>query len=156
MIAGNEIIVEPYDSDPTSDKTIADLFLELNQGNNFINVHRSRTELSDIIKYYIESGGNFFVAIDATADSIAGFVGLRKIIYDVGRLGRLSVMEENRKQKVGTLLVSSAVNWAQENEFSLLTAEAEKNDIEIYESLGFSLVGHAVKHGQSNMRLNLE
>lgn len=100
-------------------------------------------DLADIDAAYMQTGGNFWVAVNATEQRDANIVGIVAIerISDVeGELRRMSVRSDFRRCGLGRLLVSHLEQWAQANKFSRVTlntgvvmAEARR----FYESLGY-------------------
>lgn len=39
---------------------------------------KSRPDVSDINKYYFQSGGSFWIAVDCSSDTVIGTVGIKK------------------------------------------------------------------------------
>lgn len=115
---------------------------EINQDNIFSDIYSSQVDLNAIESFYIEPGGNFFVARDQATGKIAGFIGLKNEGQAVGRIMRMAVMLEYRRQGIGFSLVQAAVEWSKENGFSKLklgTGFKEKAK-PVYEKAGFVVV----------------
>lgn len=52
-------------------------------------------------------------------------------------LGRIVVLQEYRRQGIGTLVVKEAEAWARELGFSMAVLESRDNKIAFYESMGY-------------------
>jgi GNAT superfamily N-acetyltransferase len=129
-----------------------------NQNNIFSNFYESREDLPRINAYYIESGGNFFVAQDSATQEVIGIVGLRNDGDGHGELKRLAVNPERHRQRIATRLVASLIEWAKDNGFSsinLRTGERE-NAKPVYERAGFKLVSRLDRNGDYVMELDLD
>jgi GNAT superfamily N-acetyltransferase len=127
----------------------------------FTDIRDSQADLTAISQYYIEPGGNFFVAKDAHA-AVLGFVGIRRNCSDQGIIKRLAVAPEQQGRGIGHALVGTAINWAQNNgltKLSLITGEGEQAR-PIYEKYGFCIVDFILpkkdKHLDWVMELDLE
>jgi GNAT superfamily N-acetyltransferase len=104
--------------------------------------------LNAIGSFYIEPGGNFFIARNAATNNVAGFVGIKYELGGVGSLKRMAVMENYRRQGVGLALARTATRWAFEHGISKITLGTgiKENAKPIYEAVGFVTVG--MKQGQ--------
>ncbi len=116
MIVG-EIVIELFDNDQTITDTLAahHLTVRLQQredGENQFrtNIHESQTDLRAIDSYYVEPGGSFFIARDVAADEAAGFIGLQKSDEAEGRIKRMAVLPEYRRQHNDHLLAMDLPN----------------------------------------------
>ena len=164
MATLEKIIIEPFNGDQLVADTIAaqHLAVRLQQrqdGENQFrtNIYDSQSDLRSIDAYYVEPGGNFFTARDVTVNAIAGFVGIRTEDRAEGRIKRMAVLPEYRRQHIGTRLMETAVRWATESGFkklSLATGEDE-NAIHIYKAVGFEVVGYDAAHADHLMAMEL-
>jgi len=111
--------------------------------NTFLDFYESQVDLNAIGSYYVEPGGNFFVARDIGSGCIAGFVGIRNEGERVGALKRMAVMPKHRRRRVGLSLAQTAVGWSKANGFTKLTLTTgfKENAKPIYEAVGFKDVG---------------
>ncbi len=120
-------------------------------------IYSSQADLRDMQNYYVEPGGNFFIARDKTLKTIAGFIGLKKITATEGQIKRMAVLPSFRRQRIGSRLAQTAVDWAQDNGFQKLhvaTGERE-HAIHIYQAIGFLTVGRNKDRGDTLMSLDL-
>lgn len=125
--------------------------------NTFSNILESQADLNKIERYYIDPGGNFFVARNPQK-KILGFIGLRNDGNGKGVIKRLSVRPDYQRQGIGKALVGNALDWARQNGFtkiSLHTNIGEKAR-SIYEKFGFKVVGFVEEHEDWTMELNLK
>lgn len=164
-MAKPEIVIEPFDGDQLVADTVAThhLAVRLQQRkdgeNDFIttDIYDSQADLKGMQSYYVEPGGNFFIARDISADEIAGFIGLKRVGKTEGEIKRMAVMPHYRRQKIGTRLAEQAVAWATGQglaKLHLYTGEGEQS-IHIYESVGFSLISRRPERGDQLMTLDL-
>jgi len=114
----NSFTVNPFDPAVDNPAEIAQLHLEVRQGqitdddNIFSDLLASQRDLNAIDVFYIEPGGNFFVARDSSSGMIAGFVGIRNEGNGIGQIKRLAVIKPFRHRGIGFALVDAAVSWA--------------------------------------------
>ncbi len=157
-----EIILEPFSGNQTEADTIAALHLQsrlrqLEDGENqFSNLYESQEDLKNMGSYYVEPGGNFWIARDEHV--VAGFVGLRKTGEREGMLKRMAVMQEFRGQRIGQLLGRTLLDWAVENDYHkvhLSTGKDERARELVYEPLGFVVVGFSEEHQDHLMAVDL-
>lgn len=159
-----KIVIESFNSDQEVADAIAayHLAIRLQQrrdGENQFrtNIHDSQADLKTIHSYYIKPGGNFFIARDITTNAIAGFIGLRKEHKTVGRIKRMAVLPDYRRQHIGTRLVETVLTWATDKGFKklvLATGEHE-NAIHIYKAAGFEVFEYDKAHTDYLMALEL-
>ncbi|MES2971468.1 MAG: GNAT family N-acetyltransferase [Patescibacteria group bacterium] len=167
MPTTSEVIISPFDGDQATADTIAALHLDLRfwqreHGQNQFrtNIRESQADLTNIGSYYVEPGGNFFIARDASDNVITGFVGLKRAQETEEMeavLKRLAVLPKYHRRGIGTLLVGALVEWAAESGFrkiSLSTGEGE-NARSLYEKFGFVVVGFDEEHQDHLMELEL-
>lgn len=102
----------------------------------------SQKDLKDLERYYIGSGGNFFIAKDR-AGTIIGFVGLRSDGQGQGSFKRLAVVPEWQRNGVGKALVSTAMDWARQVGFTKLGLQTNSREHArpLYEQFGFKVTG---------------
>lgn len=159
-----EVAITEFNGDQTVADHIADLHLQVRfqqraDGENQFrtNIRESQTDLRDMSRYYIEPGGNFFIARDVTTDQVAGFIGVRRTAHDAAQIKRMAVMPEFRRQGVGSRLAIRAVAWSVVSgikRLSLSTGRRE-NAKPLYESVGFVVVGADELHDDHLMELEL-
>ena len=160
-----EIRIEPFDGSQELADTVATKHLEIRlrqriDGENEFrsNIKDSQPDLREMQKYYVEPGGNFWIAKDASSQAIAGFVGLKREAERHGRLKRMSVMPEFRGRQLGLRLARTLVTWALEQDFVLIKLSTGKDELArslVYEPLGFTLVGFDASHDDHLMELRL-
>ena len=159
-----EILIEPFNGDQVVANTVAahHLAIRLQQqidGENQFrtNIRDSQADLKTIYSYYVEPGGNFFIAWDYASNSIAGFIGLQKYTEFEGRIKRMAVLPAYRRQHIGTRLVKAAVKWASDASFEKLVLATGENEnaIHIYKSVGFEVVGYDEIHNDHLMEMDL-
>jgi ribosomal protein S18 acetylase RimI-like enzyme len=159
-----EVVIEPFNGDQAVADTVAahHLAVRLQQRedseNQFrTNIHASQTDLKAIGTYYVEAGGNFFIARDVVADTVAGFVGLQKLADAEGRIKRMAVLPAYRRQHIGTRLAETAVKWAADNGFKKLVLATGENEnaIHIYRAVGFEVIGYDETHNDHLMAMEL-
>lgn len=161
----HKIVIEPFEGDQQVADAVAKLHLTIrlqqrkDGENDFLTtpLYDSQPDLKGMQSYYVEPGGNFFIARDTSSNEIAGFIGLKKIGATEGEIKRMAVMPNYRRQKIGTRLVEAIVAWASEAGFtkiSLYTGDKEKA-LDIYKSAGFSLISRRPERGDQLMTLDL-
>ncbi len=126
--------------------------------NTFSNIDDSQPDLNDIPGYYIEPGGNFWVAHEHGALAIIGFVAIRNDGNGEGQLKRLAVLSKYRGRRIGSGLVNTAVEWSRTSDIRRLTLSTGKNETakSIYERSGFRDCGFDEAHQDFLMELSLE
>jgi ribosomal protein S18 acetylase RimI-like enzyme len=159
-----EIVIEPFSGNQAVADTIASLHLvvrlqQREDGENQFraNIHASQADLKAIGPYYVEPGGDFFIARDTSADEVAGFVGLQKSGDTEGRIKRMAVLPAYRRQHIGTRLAETAVRWASDAGFKKLVLSTGKNEkaIHIYRAVGFEIVGYDEMHDDHLLAMHL-
>lgn len=159
-----EVVIEPFDGDQAVADAVAAQHLSVRfqqreDGENQFrtNIHQSQTDLKAMGAYYVEPGGNFFIARDVAASAIAGFVGLQKVSETEGRIKRMAVLPEYRRQHIGTRLAETAVKWAADAGFTRLVLATGENEnaIHIYKAVGFEVVGYDDAHNDHLMAMSL-
>ncbi|HET7673083.1 MAG TPA: GNAT family N-acetyltransferase [Candidatus Saccharimonadales bacterium] len=160
----SNIVIEPFDGNQKVADAVAKLHLEVRRkqradGESDFHgrIRSSQADLKAMQDYYIEPGGNFFIAWEIASGEIAGFIGVKKIGGAEGQIRRMAVMPTYRRQGIGTRLARTAVAWAKDAGFRRLhvaTGEKEKA-IHIYKSAGFEEVGRDPKRGDILLSLNL-
>lgn len=118
------------------------------EGNVFSDIYNSQTDLCTIESYYIEPGGNFFVAHDQITSQIVGFVAIKNEGDGVGVVKRMAVVPEYHRRGIATALVGTAVGWARLNGFTnlALTTGMRENAKSIYERFGFREIGRIIRN----------
>lgn len=148
--AGGDYVVDQFDPARHQPAEIARLHLSIRRQQQaagevvFPDIASSQTDLQDIDRCYLKTGGQFFVASDG-AGRIVGFVGLKKTGPGGGELKRLAVIAACRRSGIGSRLVGRAVDWARAGgwqKLSLATGRQEKAK-NIYLHHGFSVVGRS-------------
>lgn len=161
----NKIVIEPFNGDQKVADEVAKLHLTVrlqqrkDGENDFITtpLHDSQPDLKGMQTYYVEPGGNFFIARDTSSDEITGFIGLKKVDDREAEIKRMAVTPAYRRQRIGTRLAEAAVAWASSAGFkkiSLYTGDKEQA-IDIYKAMGFSLISHRPERGDKLMTLDL-
>lgn len=148
----SKIVIEPFSGDQAVADAVAELHLAIrlrqkeDGENDFIttNLYDSQTDLKGMGSYYVESGGNFFIAYDSNTREIVGFIGLKKVGDSEGQIKRMAVLPAYRRQGIGTHLSQTAINWAREAGFKklhLYTGDGERA-MRLYKGVGFTLEGY--------------
>ena len=137
-------IIEQYNDFNHSKHDIAALHLairkwqeDINQ-NKFTDLHASQTDLKNIKQYYIDPGGNFFLAINNDTAEVVGFVGLKRV-GDRGEVKRLAVLPQHHKRGIARSLMTELIAWSKSHdikELNLTTCIGEKAQF-MYDKLGF-------------------
>lgn len=122
----------------------------------FLNFDDSPDDLKNIGEFYINPGGQFFVAADAQNQTI-GFIGLEKTDPHQGCLKRLAVAPDWRRVGIGYQLVDLAAYWARLHCWQKLSLSAyEENTKRIFQRQGFLVVSQNQTTGESQMELPLQ
>jgi ribosomal protein S18 acetylase RimI-like enzyme len=159
-----EIVIEPFNgnqivADAVAAHHLAVRMQQREDGENQFrtNIHESQTDLRAIGAYYVEPGGNFFIARDVEADVVAGFIGLQKSAETEGRIKRMAVLPAYRRQHIGTRLAETAVKWAANAGFTrlILATGENENAIHIYRAIGFEVIGYDEAHNDHLMAMDL-
>lgn len=110
--------------------------------NTFRNILESQADLKALDQYYVEPGGNFFIA-RGLGSSVIGFLGLRNDGEGNGVFKRLAVVPEWHRKGVARALVGEAMDWAGETGFTKLSLQTNvgENARPLYEDFGFTVVG---------------
>jgi ribosomal protein S18 acetylase RimI-like enzyme len=84
--------------------------------------------------------GTILVAVDGTR--IVGSVRIR-VADGTGHIGRLAVAPDRQGQGIGTMLVQAAEQSApaEVSRFELFTGAASTRNIELYQRLGYTIIG---------------
>lgn len=160
----NEIIIKPFDGDQLIADTVAARHLGIRiqqrkdgESEFRTNLYASQSDLRAIDTYYIEPGGNFFIAWDAPVGEIAGFIGLKKCGEAEGQIKRMAVLPAYRRQRIGTRLAETVIEWAVGSGFKTLRLTTGKNEnaIDIYKTVGFVVTGYDQEHNDHLMTLDL-
>lgn len=120
--------------------------------NTFSDIHDTRNDLGALQQNYIDSGGNFFIALSHDG-RLKGFVGLRNDGGGVGALKRLAVLPEFENQGTGRSLVNELITWARDHGFHkihLQTGGNEEAKSKIYEKAGFVVTGTVPKEHKAD------
>lgn len=166
-VHAKEVTIEPFNGDQAVADTVADLHLQVRLGqrqdgtNEFhpdvTPLHDSQGDLRNMQGYYVEPGGNFWIARDS-AHQIVGFVGLKREPGDIGVLKRMAVINQYRRQGIGRLLGETLVSWARDHDFvaiTLGTSVTEKAH-DLYLQMGFVDTGFGKDGADYRMRLDLK
>lgn len=166
MALGNTettITVEPFDPNVDNAYDIARMHLAIRRWqestgqNNFTQIYDSQPDLRALEAYYIEPGGNFFVARDNTVSRIVGFIGLKNEGEGLGRIRRLAVEPPYHRQGIGRMLVGTAVGDAISKDFTDLTLHTayDENAKPLYEEFGFEATDFDTEHWDWVMDMEL-
>jgi GNAT superfamily N-acetyltransferase len=100
----------------------------------------SQADLKAIEAYYLEPGGNFFIAKDKTG-KVIGFIGLKNDGNGEGSLKRLAVVPEWQRRGVGKTLISAVMDWAKQAGFIRLSLQTHSGEYAkpLYEKFGFKV-----------------
>lgn len=104
---------------------------------------KSTKDLENIYKYYIENGGNFWVAVDDEIDAIVGTVGILKLDKTSAEFKRFYVLKEYRNRSIGYELYRIAESYAKNKNLKNLYLASGKNlekAHRIYNKNGWELV----------------
>jgi ribosomal protein S18 acetylase RimI-like enzyme len=161
--AKSPVVISPFRGTQKDMETIAELHLEIRQWqeaigqNSFTNILDSQEDLTNIIGYYIASGGNFFVAYDRETGNVVGFVGLKREADGTGVGKRLAVKPEYQRQGVATELLDYLRTWAVENGFEKFTHRTNEGEkaFALYEKHGFTIIGYDESNGDYVMEMAL-
>ncbi len=117
----------------------------------------SQADLKNLERYYIQPGGNFFIAKDGASD-IIGFVGLKNDGDGQGAFKRLAVIPEWQRKGVGKALVSTAIDWARNAGFTKLSLQTHDKEHarSLYVGLGFKTTGWVEERQDWIMELDLK
>ena len=142
----DHISVFTYDQRPNRDQEIAQIHIDIRRSQvkagegRWTDIRTSQLDLGNIPKYYLEAGGQFFIALNGAGD-VVGFVGIRLIDDNLGslQLKRLAVRPRWRNLGIGSLLVEAAINWSQTAGMKqiILTTGLNERAINIYKRAGF-------------------
>src|SRR4030067_2331660 len=61
-----------------------------------------------------------------------------------GHIGRISVLPQWRKQKVGTAIVEALLDYARAHEYKQVDVDAQTHAVPFYDSFGFAVHGEEV------------
>lgn len=126
------------------------------QNNKFSDITSSQKDLGSLEKFYLESGGNFFVAEESlTTGNVVGIVGIKNEGDGVGSIKRMAVVPQRHRQGIATRLMNEAVEWARKSGYSklVLTTGERENAKPIYEAFGFREVGRVIRNRDYIMEL---
>lgn len=110
--------------------------------NWFFDINDSQNDLKNLEQYYLDSGGNFFIAKD-TAGQIVGFLGLKNEGNGLGIFKRLAVVPQHQRQGIARSLVAEGIKWAGKSGFTKLSLRTGimENARPLYEEFGFKAIG---------------
>ncbi len=127
------------------------------QNTTFSDVLSSQKDLNNIEEFYLHRKGTFFIAL--CNEKLAGFAALKHLKNSpkVGEMKRLAVVEEFRRQGIGTRLSSAIIRWslARNFDYLLLRTDVEEKATPIYENQGFTYVGYTRSSNDYEMALSL-
>lgn len=157
----SEVMIAPYVEALIPDVEIAAGHLrvrnwqEANTQNRFTDILDSQADLNNIDNFYIQPGGNFFLAHDST--ELVGFVGMQRVDSATVRLKRMAVMPEHHRKGIGKLLVGSALEWATSTGIKevVLTTGVHENARPLYMQYGFLDLGLDERQRNHSMSLAL-
>lgn len=101
-------------------------------------------DLEDIYKYYIASGGSFWLALDAN-DKVIGTIGVQAITPQIAILKKFFVNFEYRGHKVGVALYNELIQFVKNNNFLeifLDTPSKATRSHKFYRQAGFKEVSN--------------
>ncbi len=158
------IVVTPFAGDQSDMDKIAALHLEIRQWqesagqNKFADIYDSQKDLTNLQEFYIESGGNFFVARNNETSELVGFVALKNDSNGRGEVKRLAVKPAYQRQRIATRLTDELMNWARVNGFAKFTLSTNRDEhaMAIYQRLGFEIVGYDETNEDHLMKLEWE
>lgn len=110
------------------------------------------SDLNDIDKYYLNSGG-FFGVVEARNKNIIGTFGLYRLSDQVYELRKMYLLKEARGMGCGKMILNFAVQMAKESNINLIQLETISNlkeAIGLYKKFGFK----ETKPEQINDRVN--
>ncbi len=166
LVPDRDIVVEQFNgdqavADAVAAQHLAIRFLQRSQGEYEFarDIRDSQADLQGMQGYYVEPGGNFWVARQASSRCIAGFVGLRNENAGEGRLKHMAVLPEYRGQQIGHQLARTLISWATSQDYNLIrltTGNGERARSLVYEPLGFVTVGIDEANQDHLMELKLK
>lgn len=163
----DKIIIEPFNGDQAVADAVAALHLQVRleqqqDGTNLFEpevtpLDDSQPDLKNMRSYYVEPGGNFWIARDRASGRIVGFVGLKRQAGTVGVLKRMAVIKEYRRRGIGRRLTETLIAWAKEHRFTEITLGTGINEKArgLYLQLGFVDTGFGKDGADYQMRLDL-
>lgn len=110
------------------------------------------SDLNDIDKYYLNSGG-FFGVVEDRNKNIIGAFGLYRLSDQVYELRKMYLLKEAREMGCGKMILNFAVQMAKESNINLIqleTISTLKEAIALYKKFGFK----ETKPEQINDRVN--
>lgn len=124
--------------------------------NHFADIHDSQPDLRHVLAYYVEPGGNFWIATTGTGE-LAGFVGLKNQQDGTGSVKRLAVAPRHQGRGLGYRLITELVHWALHAGFCELhlATGADEKAKGIYRKHGFSTLEFDERHRDYLMGLKL-
>ena len=140
-LAGNEIQIRPFHPD---DQLIVKQIILAGLADHWGELDLSlNTDLNDIVSSY--RGETFLVALQGKT-----IVGCGALVEEVGKVGygrivRMSVRKENRRQGVGQHILHHLQLAAKQRKFEKLVLETTQTWHEVvafYQADGFQIIGH--------------
>ncbi len=118
---------------------VISLILDIQKNEAKINLTlEEQPDLNMIRTSYIESGGNFWLAVDN--DTLAGTIGLMKIDAEYAVLKKFFVRSDYRSQKVGLALYETLLEFAKSSGFRHIILDTPSVAVKshlFYERAGF-------------------
>lgn len=163
----DKISIEPFNGDQSVADEVAKLHLDIRFGqiqdgtNSFhpevTDIYDSQDDLKNMQEFYINPGGNFWIARDKNTGKIVGFVGLKKQSKEICKLKRMAVIESYRQQGIGQSLGEELINWAKNHGFKQVTLATGVNEKahSLYKKLGFVDNGYGKGGADYRMKLDL-
>jgi putative acetyltransferase len=108
-------------------------------------------EIRQIHTYYMEKGGQFWVAY--SGNSLVGMAGVERHSTDTVELRRMYVSPTSRRLGVARKLLLHAEAWCRQSNVETLilsTSELQSAALQLYESSGFTLTSEQVVETASN------
>ncbi len=151
----------PFAEADISTQEVADFYLSVQQGveadgqKKFVDIREGWNELVHLDDVFVEPG-NFWVA--QKQFQLVGCIGLRHLEANLGLLGRFGVDRSERRQGIGSALVSTLIAWARQQNFTelMLTTQPTQDGMPIYKRAGFAETEEFDEYdGDAIMRIRL-
>ena len=132
----SNITIRPFKA---SDQRAARALILEGLGEHFGSIDETcNPDLDDIMAHYVARGSAFVIAV--SSNSLIGTAALIAEDAHTGRIVRMSVRREARRQGIGKALVEHLLNLARDRRFSRVVVETNNdwdNAIGLYKRCGF-------------------